>query len=172
MVHMPWGIKDESLIVLKGHLLVEDLMREYCFSKVNNGRYLEYSKMSFNQIAYLVRALQEKDAPSWIWGAIKKLNWLRNAFAHNLSPENYEKKRNEFIAVVKSENSIDILENRTEMHEILSAAIFVVFTALSANLHFKPKGLLELAMLLEKGDESSNKQRNSDSGAIAPPPVR
>ena len=154
--HIPWKSQDETLIVLKGHLLIEDLMREYCASKVDKSSELEKAKLTFPQVSYLTRSLQKYEAPSWVWGAVSKLNGLRNGLAHNLTPRNYESKRDEFTEFVRSENKGDLFEQFPRDFERLGVAIFMIYTALSVNLRFKPKGLLTLAMELDDSKSSNN----------------
>ena len=92
--HMPLQTKDETLIVLKGHLLLEDLMREYCASKVKNESALEEARLTFRQVLGLTQAFMPYQSDSWVWKALTKINQIRNRLAHNLSPKDYELLRN------------------------------------------------------------------------------
>jgi len=148
--HISLKAGDETLIVLKGHLLLEDLMSEYCASRVENEKDLEEAKLTFTQLVHLVKALQKYQPPEWVWPALKRVNGLRNKLAHKLTPKDYEKSRDEFIEHVKmSSSSVDLFSKFTKKIEHLAVAIFVVHTALSVNLRFKPTGLLALALALE-----------------------
>ena len=142
--HIEWKSQNETLILLKGHLLVEDLMREYCESKVENSSQLEKARLSFPQVLHLTRALQKYETSSWVWGAVAKLNGLRNSFAHNLTPKNYEAKRNEFIELIRTKKEVssdNLFDKFPRDFERFGVAIFVVYAVLSTSLRFKPKGL-------------------------------
>jgi len=153
--HISLRTIDETLIVLKGHLLLEDLMREYCASRVQHEKYLEEAKLSFLQLTHLVKAFHKYQPPEWVWAALKKVNGLRNKLAHKLIPIDYEKSRDEFIDFVKkaSKSETDMFSVFTHKIEQLAMAIFIAHTALSVSLRFEPKGLLSLNLLL---DEAKN----------------
>jgi len=88
--HFPSGA-DLTLQVLKGHLLVEELLREI-FSlqlpfpealKGNRGTSFEC-----HQIICLVQAITlHSDKEPWLWDAAKRLNGIRNDLAHKLEPK-------------------------------------------------------------------------------------
>ena len=147
--HLPWSSQDETLIVLKGHLLVEDLMREFCASKVKKETELEKARLSFSQVTYLTKALKTFDEPSWVWAAVEKINILRNRLAHKLQPSDYETLRDEFIVFVRNEAKPqkELFEAFAKKHEQVAAAIFVTYSILSVNLRFTPQGLLARALL-------------------------
>lgn len=143
--HISLGTKDETLIVLKGHLLLEDLMREYCGSKVRTPKSLEDAKLSYVQILNLTRSFVEYPPDEWVIGAMRKINSLRNKLAHNLEPVNYSEIRDEFVSFVKGnagDNSI--YSSFSKAYEQLGVSIFLVYSTLSFSLRFKPKTVLQL----------------------------
>ncbi|MDY6992789.1 MAG: hypothetical protein SVR94_09335 [Pseudomonadota bacterium] len=161
--HISLNTGDETLIVLKGHLLLEDLMSEYCSSKVEDEKPFNEARLSFAQLICMVKAMQKIKPSEWVWPAVKKVNALRNKLAHKLTPKDYEKSRDEFIDFVKkSQESEKLFTSFKKKHEHLAVAIFIVHTALSVNLRFKPHGILTLAMALDDS-ESSNKSPNPDA---------
>ena len=79
--HMP-ETDDLTLIVLKGHLLVEEQLVDLANWALPNPQFLP--KFTFYNLAKVVRAAvpQRSDDPSW--ELILKLNQLRNDLAHKL----------------------------------------------------------------------------------------
>lgn len=81
---------DEQSMILKAHLLIESLMRDYCSSSVPNPEHLVGAKLNFHQVLSLTRALSPdrfKDLSDVQWAVAKHLNQLRNAMAHELEPD-------------------------------------------------------------------------------------
>ncbi len=99
---------DLTLQVLKGHLLVEEILRELFVMQLPYSTVLKGSGgTSFNchQVICLVEAMtvQSQRMP-WIWQASKKLNSIRNDLAHQLSPKGLGGKVEGLITFVKKEN--------------------------------------------------------------------
>jgi uncharacterized protein YutE (UPF0331/DUF86 family) len=84
-----WVTEDLTLIILKGQLLVEAALVDICARLLANPATLE--KERFSTRLNLVRALLDDDIlPENIWHALRHLNSIRNALAHNLEPKNIE----------------------------------------------------------------------------------
>jgi hypothetical protein len=79
--HMP-KTDDVTLIVLKGHLLVEEVLFQLAETALPNPQYLP--KFMFHKLACVVRAAVPKRSEDPCWELILTLNSLRNDFAHNL----------------------------------------------------------------------------------------
>ncbi|ARU87844.1 hypothetical protein B9K09_07635 [Pseudomonas sp. M30-35] len=142
--HMP--IKsDVSLSVLKGHLLIEELIWSLIRSKVVSSSELEKTRFSFEQLTYLARALSGDSGDSWVWDSVKKLNRIRNLLAHRLEPKNLNVKLSElYISIQKGlseEKEISSIALVGELHWYLGA----LYLSLSARLHVKPKTLLGMS---------------------------
>lgn len=91
---------DATLSILKGHLLLEEYVRELIDRKMKNPEALRESRLEFDQCLSLARALTGDEFPDWIWKALKKLNKLRNDLAHNLEPKGFEDRVKDFISFV------------------------------------------------------------------------
>jgi hypothetical protein len=98
--HLPLKSEDRTLLVLKGHLLVENLLTEYIVSKVPDASHLEAGQFRFPQRVALARMFVPNGSNEWVWDALKKLNSLRNTLAHRLEAENAEQKLNDFLKAV------------------------------------------------------------------------
>jgi uncharacterized protein YutE (UPF0331/DUF86 family) len=86
-----WMTEDLTLIILKGHLLVEAALVDICARLLANPAALEEENVRFSTRLNLVQALLDDDIlPENIWHALRHLNRIRNALAHNLEPKNIE----------------------------------------------------------------------------------
>jgi len=93
-------IDDVTLVVIKGHLVVERCLFEILQINMHNHKYLEDAKLSFAQLLNLVKAISKIPPHESTFGCIKKLNSLRNHLAHNLPNEKTDKMIDEFIDYV------------------------------------------------------------------------
>ncbi|MBK5545962.1 hypothetical protein JFT85_14415 [Pseudomonas sp. TH04] len=87
--HFPPGVDDESLI-LKTHLLLEAVLRDFCASCVPHPEHLLGARFQFNQVVRLARAMCPtvlNEYSETLWTLAKHLNLLRNAMAHELEPD-------------------------------------------------------------------------------------
>lgn len=83
------NIEDEDLLILKGHLLMESALRDYCKSKTINPEAFDGARLSFAQLVKLTQAFRGRlDGDAWIWNVLKNMNTLRNQIAHQL--DNHE----------------------------------------------------------------------------------
>ncbi|WP_144007160.1 hypothetical protein [Pelomonas sp. KK5] len=78
---------DVTLTVLKGHLVVEELLYAIAEEHLENPQYLSKARLSFAQLLYVVRALNFIPLPEEAWQGMVELNALRNALAHKLQPK-------------------------------------------------------------------------------------
>lgn len=95
-------IKDKELAVLKCHLLVEEMLREYCYEVVASPEDLKAIRLTFQQLMMLAKALTGDDLKDhWIWEAINHLNQMRNKLAHALTAdESVSNREKELILVI------------------------------------------------------------------------
>jgi hypothetical protein len=77
---------DLSLIVLKGHLLIEELLHALVQSSVPHPSSLDHANLSFHDIACVAESLFFEERHEHIWKSIHALNTLRNAYAHHIEP--------------------------------------------------------------------------------------
>ena len=92
--------------VLKGHLLVEELVRETLVAHLRHPEALSGQKgasLSCHQAICLAEAILRDDKlEAWTWDAMKKLNTLRNRLAHKLTGVELEKEVEAFTSYVIS----------------------------------------------------------------------
>jgi hypothetical protein len=101
---LPHG-KDSVLVVLKGHLLIEELLRRVVAERVKKPEALEAAEFECRHVIALAEALCAKEIESWMWTAIVKVNELRNKIAHNLEPPSHKDRMAHIISLVR-ENSV------------------------------------------------------------------
>ena len=78
---------DLTLIVLKGHLLIEEKLDHVIEAMVPNSQHLIKARITFFQKMQLARSLcwEHPDSPEW--GVIQAFNSVRNDLAHNLESD-------------------------------------------------------------------------------------
>ena len=93
-----------SLCVLKGHLLAEELLTEYISTRLPHFEHLQIDRNHWGfanklELAASVSSNQHHDV--WVWGALKKLNSLRNKLSHGLEPTGLDQSVQDFQQAVK-----------------------------------------------------------------------
>ena len=88
MILMP-GIDDLDLIILKGHLLIEEQLRTIVKKRIRGyiALDLDNHSWSFFHVVHLAEALCHNEDDEIIWECIRKLNKIRNDIAHILEPK-------------------------------------------------------------------------------------
>jgi hypothetical protein len=92
-------VDDVSLIVLKGHLLIEEMLLELATLALEHPKHL--AKLSFHQLACLVRALVAEKPDDKCWELILQINSLRNRLAHKLEPPDLDQRIKRILALDK-----------------------------------------------------------------------
>lgn len=77
---------DVSLVVLKGHLIIEEMLYALLEEQCVDTESLEKARLSFAQLLHLVCAFCKFPAIEHCAPQIALLNSLRNALVHNLEP--------------------------------------------------------------------------------------
>ena len=90
---------DLSLIILKGHLLIEELLFALVSSAAKDPSAITSAKLGFYELASVAKALFYENHVGPVWGAIYELNKLRNTLVHNLEPPDLKEKLKRFGVV-------------------------------------------------------------------------
>lgn len=93
---LPQG-KDQELVLLKGHLLIEEQVRQIVDERLKSPGALIDTRIDCHQAICLAQAFFPVDFQPWLWAALKKLNTIRNDIAHKLEPKGLSDKINDFI---------------------------------------------------------------------------
>jgi hypothetical protein len=83
--HMP-DTDDVSLIILKGHLLIEEMLVDIRDKLLPNTKYFDSTNISFNQLVCVIRSGLKSKHEHSSWDLIIGVNKLRNQLVHNLEP--------------------------------------------------------------------------------------
>ena len=93
---LPHG-KDQDLVLLKGHLLIEEQVRQIVDERLKNPSALIDTRIDCHQAICLAQSFFSVDFQPWLWSALKKLNKIRNDIAHKIEPNGLNDKINDFI---------------------------------------------------------------------------
>jgi hypothetical protein len=89
--------RDVTLIVLKGHLLIEEQLVSLLEHSLKHPAALDERRFSFAHRLCLVKAMNYDQDNLWLWTSISKLNVLRNDLAHKLEPARLAAKIDDFV---------------------------------------------------------------------------
>ena len=81
---------DLQLVILKGHLLIEERLRDIIEKRIRGHAALgmdDGSKWTFDHKARLAEALCHGEEHDSLWRGVRKLNKIRNRLAHHVEPE-------------------------------------------------------------------------------------
>ncbi len=93
--------EDPTYLVLKAHLLAEEVLYRFIESQAYRPDSLSEARLGFAQLVALSRSFHRYSKEDWWgWVALKKLNSLRNLLAHNLEPKDLKDRIIEFSVFV------------------------------------------------------------------------
>ncbi|MBN8633449.1 MAG: hypothetical protein J0L76_21645 [Rhodobacterales bacterium] len=87
------------LVVLKGHLLIEEILDEIIRKFVFHPEYLDAARLGFAQKLQIARSVSLDEHGSGMWEIALKLNILRNDLSHALHSEKRNQKTQAVIDV-------------------------------------------------------------------------
>lgn len=87
-----------DLIILKGHLIVEEHLERIIRHVVAHGDLLSEARLTFNHKVVLARAMCWSQHQDSRWALIFVLNSLRNDLVHQLEPPKFDSKLKAFLA--------------------------------------------------------------------------
>jgi hypothetical protein len=108
--HFPRRSNDFALVVLKGHLLLEESVNHLLEALLYRPEAIEGANLRFYQKLCLIRALaptegakslEDPEGPGWIFrmlDAAEKLNTMRNRLAHHLDAPQIEAQARDFLS--------------------------------------------------------------------------
>ncbi|MFE2005368.1 hypothetical protein ACFW6U_08225 [Pseudomonas guariconensis] len=141
--HFPKG-QDEESAVLKAHLLIESMLRDFCYRSLPDPEPVKEARLTFKQISLLARSLFlfPVDGLNYVWGLIAKLNLLRNMMAHELEPDpvKMEKLRTSYLTTISSNRlNTDPALFPSDLREALSYTCGVLSAMLLVSLAMNNK---------------------------------
>jgi hypothetical protein len=95
---------DLQMVLLKAHLLIEELLQSFLEHSVINGALLADARLSFHQRLLLAQALHPDPSrfdTEWVWSSVRALNSLRNQMVHNIEPKEFDAQLDRFTDTVE-----------------------------------------------------------------------
>lgn len=103
--HMP-RTKDITMIILKGHLLVEQEMNDILDDNLTESKALLDARMTFSHRLAVIKSIYGSfNRSKFPYTQIKKLNALRNQLVHNIEPKDLEKNIVAFVQEIEDRES-------------------------------------------------------------------
>jgi len=124
---------DVTLVVLKGHLVVAEELNAAVASRVAHPQFLPQAELEFDQLLCVAKSEYFAKTNAWVWGAARKLNSIRNLYAHNIEPDNIADRLDEFLQLVEGH----VGNERASAHERLRRGI-AMLAAQIHHLHSTP----------------------------------
>lgn len=124
---------DIELNLLKGHLLIEEVLTAIVRAGVRRPEHLNFKRMQFYAKAKLARAVFKGPDEPWVWKAVGFLNDARNSMAHGLDSSETADLIRQFEAYVQSHEKLQGMaehDDAAELIENVRWAIFAVFSRL------------------------------------------
>ena len=116
--------QDLTLVILKGHLLIEEQVRQIIDKRVKKPDALRDANFDCYQAICLAESFfSEKE--EYIWKAFKKLNRIRNELAHKTEPVGVDDRIDDFVNSVSWGSYVEDRQDRIEV------AIMKLFVAVS-----------------------------------------
>src|SRR5947209_5929408 len=107
--HFPRRSNDVALVVLKGHLLLEESVNRLLVALLRKPEAIEGANLRFYQKLCLIRALLPATTRqgSELYDAAEKLNTLRNRLTHHLDYPEIEAQVRDFLSLCEKPNNRD-----------------------------------------------------------------
>jgi hypothetical protein len=113
-----------ALIVVKGHLVLEEQLERILGTFVLHREHLEAARLSFAQKVSLARSVSLDEHKNSIWELILAVNALRNELAHALNSEKRNTKFDRLKSLYMAANDVSADESAAlEQHVLASFAI-------------------------------------------------
>jgi hypothetical protein len=115
-------LKDIELIVLKGHLILEEGLNDFLACFVNDiEAFLKIGLMFERKVTLLSCLVPAQMAKSEIWNELRELNRLRNRLAHNLRFSEFEVQLKQWATSVLRNNPKSLKRKITCRNSVVKA---------------------------------------------------
>lgn len=128
LVHLPK--QDLTLIVLKGHILVEEQLLSAVCESVPFPDSIKKGNFRYFHLSAIAKALFYRSDEQWLWESVSRLNTLRNQLAHHLEPESLETCVKQFLGPTEKIQRRLNMAIDTELTARLESALTVTYGAL------------------------------------------
>lgn len=120
------AIEKESLVILKGHLLIEESLNFIIENFVHHSDFMNKAKLTFYQKLNIARSMSLNEQENSMWVLIEKINTLRNDFSHRLESDKRESKIQVIISLYKTEMKSTDFEHDWENEDLPTFLAFVI----------------------------------------------
>lgn len=135
VTHLPLQTTDRTLVVLKGHLLIEEMLREFVSKHFHDPQQLTDARLTFHQCLCLARAIETDQLREKLWRTVERLNTLRNKLAHSLEPKELDKYVKEFLEMQSDFDPGEPFIDKEQKFGALASCILGMCLALSHAVH-------------------------------------
>lgn len=80
-------VDDTAQIVLKGHLVIEDLMNKAIENFVFHAEKIEEARLQFHQKIMICKSMSLSNCNDNMWNLLKQINNVRNSLSHSLDSD-------------------------------------------------------------------------------------
>ena len=117
--------QDCTVILLKGHLLVEEQLQTFVEALVVDPRSLRDARLTFHQWFCVGKALDLGTKGNYLWKFVEQLNQTRNKLAHNAEVSDFERKVDALIELYAEEGFARSCSARDRASRLRSTLAFV-----------------------------------------------
>lgn len=93
--------KDPVLLILKGHLLIEEQLRLLVDERVAKPEALTQAQLECFQVICLAEAFCAAQTHPVLWDTLRKLNKLRNDIAHKIEPSGIHDRMANIVSLIE-----------------------------------------------------------------------
>jgi hypothetical protein len=110
-------VDDLSQIILKGHLVIEEIMTEAITRFVFHSEIAKEAKLQFHQKLTICRAISVREENNPMWELVAKINSLRNHLSHSLNDHERTKRINSLRSCYEQNFGTKALNEIEEMNQ-------------------------------------------------------
>jgi hypothetical protein len=119
---------DIQMLLLKAHLLIEELLQSMIESLVRCPDELSDARFTFQHSLCLAKALRDPSIlPElvWVWDGVRHLNSVRNLMAHKINPKGFEEKLEVLMSMVEGNLPLRIKAGTGEEHQLAKLGLIL-----------------------------------------------
>jgi len=112
---------DLGMVLLKGHLLIEEQLQSFIDSIVANPKHLIEARLTFYQRLAIAKALHtdhDRFGYGWVWEAVQSLNVLRNQLVHKVVNTDFSTAVQSFVCSVEPKIPVLIKDGDGEQYDL------------------------------------------------------
>lgn len=121
-------VDESALVILKGHLVVEEALSEIIGTFVFHGELLDGAHITFAQKVAIARSMSLDDHNNEMWQLVLAVNSLRNELAHALDSPKRVKKTKALIDLHKNLGGSMTMADGSEVPEHLLLSFTVSYS--------------------------------------------